>query len=73
MSIVRLDFTHPDTAEFTVTYGQKTAWIKIEGTGTTGGPEEDSIPWEPFYRKCLEELFAAIQADGTHWTSRGSE
>lgn len=72
MSIVRLDFTHPDIAEFTVTYGKKTAWIKIEGTGTTGGPEEDSIAWEPFYRECLKELFDAIQAKDTHWTSRGS-
>lgn len=72
MNIVRLDFTHPGIAKFQVTYGKKTAWIEIDGLETTGAPEEASIPWEPFYRKCLEELFAAIQAGDTRWTNRGS-
>lgn len=73
MSIVRLDFAHPGTAKFQVTYGQKTAWIEIEGLETTGGPEEDSKEWKPFYQESLEELFAAIQADGTHWKFSGKE
>lgn len=70
MNIVRLDFLHPGIAEFKVTYGKKTAQIKIDGLDTTGGLEDDSIPWEPYYRKCLEELFAAIQAGDTQWTDR---
>lgn len=73
MNIVRLDFTHAGIAEFTVDYGKKRALIRLEGTGTTGGPEEDGVAWEPFYRERLEELFTVIQAEGTHWTSRGSE
>lgn len=70
MNIVRLRVTTAGTAEFQVTYGGKTARIRLEGLETTGGPEEDFIPWEPFYRECLKELFDAIQADGTHWTDR---
>lgn len=73
MNNVRLDFIHPGIAEFQVTYGKKTAWIKIDGLETTGGPEEDRIAGEVFYRKCLKELFDAIQADGTRWTDRGSK
>ena len=70
MNIVRLDFVQPGTAKFKVTYGEKTAWIEIDGLETTGGPEEDSIPWEPYYRARLEELFAAIQAKDTYWPDR---
>lgn len=73
MNIVRLDFTHPGTAKFQVTYGKKTAWIEIGGLETTGEPEEDSKEWKPHYQKCLEELFAAIQADDTHWKFSGRE
>lgn len=72
MNIVRLDLVHPGTAEFQVTYGTITARIKIDGLDTTGGPEEDSIEWRPYYQQRLEELFAAIQAEGTDWTFRGS-
>lgn len=73
MSRVRVDFVHAGTAEFVIDYGEKRARIKLEGLGTTGGPEEDSMPWEPYYRKCMEELFAAIQANDTDWKFSGSE
>lgn len=73
MNIVRWEIVAAGTAEFQVTYGAKSARIRLEGLGTTGGPEEDSIAWEPFYRERLKELFDAIQADGTRWTDRGSK
>ncbi len=73
MNIVRLDFTHAGIAEFTVDYGEKRARIRLEGLATTGGPDEISISWEPFYRECLKELFEAIQADSTRWADRCSE
>jgi hypothetical protein len=73
MNTVRLRGLSAGTAEFKIDYGEKTARISLVGLETTGGPEEDSIAWEPFYRKCLEELFDAIQAEDTHWTDRGSK
>lgn len=73
MNIVRLDFVHPGGAKFKVTYGQKTATIVLEGLETTGAPEDTSTAWEPYYRKCLEDLFAAIQAKDAHWKFSGRE
>lgn len=73
MNIVRLRGVAAGAAEFQIDYGQKRAWIKIEGLDTTGGPEEDGIPWEPFYRERLKELFDAIQADGSDWKFSGSK
>ncbi|OHC26304.1 MAG: hypothetical protein A2Y50_07315 [Pseudomonadales bacterium RIFCSPLOWO2_12_59_9] len=73
MNIVRLEFVHPGIAEFKVTYGGKTAKIKLEGLETTGNPEEDYVAWRPFYQKCLEEVFDAILASDTQWTDRSSK
>lgn len=73
MNIVRLDFTHPGIAEFTVDYGGRNARIRLEGLETTGGPEETSIPWEPYYREQLKELFDAALREDTYWTDRSSE
>lgn len=73
MNIVRVDFTHAGIAKFTVGYGGKRARIRLESLDTTGGPEETSIPWEPFYRERLKELCDAIQADGTYWKFSGSK
>jgi hypothetical protein len=73
MNLVRLRVVAAGTAEFEVSYGGKTARIKLEGLETTGGPEEDSIPWQPFYQERLKELFEAIMANDTQWTDRGSE
>lgn len=67
MTTVRLDWTHPGIAVFVIDYGGKRATIEITGLGTTGGPEETGTPWKPFYQARLEELFAAIQAEGTIW------
>lgn len=72
MSTVRLRTIAAGIAEFEVDYGEKRAWISLQGLDTTGAPEEASTAWEPYYRKCLEELCAAIQAKDTRWTDRGS-
>ena len=73
MNRVRVIFTHPGIADFQVDYGEKRAQIRVDGLGTTGGPEEDRIAWEAFYRKCMEELIIVIQADDTQWKFSGSE
>lgn len=72
MTTVRLDWTHPGIAVFVIDYGEnKSATIRLEGIGTTGGEEETGTPWKPFYQACLEELFAAIQAEDTIWRDSG--
>lgn len=73
MNIVRWEIAATDTAEFTVDYGGKRARIKLEDTGVAGIPEEDGIAWEPFYRERMKELFDAILAEDTVWTSRSVE
>ncbi len=71
MNIVRWEIVAAGIAEFTVDYGGKRARIRLEDTGTTGVPEEDSISWKPFYQERLKELFDAILAKDTDWKTRG--
>lgn len=72
MSKVRLRQIAAGTADFEVIYGETRAWISLQGLKTTGGPEETTIEWEPFYRERLKELCEAIQAS-TDWRFSGCE
>jgi hypothetical protein len=68
MNIVRLEVLTSGSTEFEINYGKKTARIRLENLEI---PDDAETDWKAFYKKCLTELFDAIQADGTYWTDRG--
>ncbi|WP_449439716.1 hypothetical protein [Pseudomonas migulae] len=65
MDTVRWQIINSSTAELEINYAQKFAKIRLEDLVL-----DPNLSPEDFYKKCLAELFAAINAKGTYWTDR---
>ena len=67
MDTVRWQRINDNTALLEINYGQKFAQIKLENLVF-----DTELQPEDFYKMCLAELLAAINAKGTYWTDRPS-
>ncbi|KZN16192.1 MULTISPECIES: hypothetical protein [Pseudomonas] len=65
MDTVRWQVINSSTAELEINYGQKWAKVRLENLVF-----DTELKPEDFYKKCLAELFTAINAKGVHWTDR---
>jgi hypothetical protein len=52
-------------SELEINFGQKWAKVRLENLVL-----DTELKPEDCYKKCLAELFAAINAKGVHWTDR---